>query len=188
MEKVRKWIEAKRLGLDSHILPSAMTAVVKIKVPKSGYRGVSWVQVCSRWRMRLMHHGVMLASSSHVSKEDAARAYNTALRSALENGIRIKGAEFNVIKADEECTDASSDPTRVINKVAVAPTQRPVPPLAALPPAEVKLMEQHKPSDDVGDVPDLGLGMYNSDGSGDSDFDSDDAEDHDHGGNDRPTR
>ena len=191
MEKVRKWIEAKRLGLPPQRLPSALVADLKIKIPQSDYRGVSWSSHRSRWRMRLQKKLGTLAESYHDSEDDAARAYNAALRSALEDGIAFQRVEFNVIKADEERTDATGN-----NEVSVAPARRPDPALTALPPAEVKLMEQHKPTDvvdsdpdpdsDIVDIPDLGLGMYDSDDADDSDLDPN--AEGDGGGNDRSTR
>ena len=190
--RVRDWIEANRLGHPPQALPLAMAADMKsIKKPKCTYKGVTWEEKMSMWRMRLTHNSNNIASGYFRSADDAARAYNAALKSALEHGIKFKYVKrFNVIEADKVLTDAHGN-----NEVAAAPAQLPVPALAALPPAEVKLMEQHETthdlecpsdpdSDDV-DIPDLGLGMYDSDDADESDSDSDAKGD---GGHDRSTR
>ena len=194
--RVRGWIEANRLGLPPQTLPLAMAADLKMKSPTSTYRGVTWDKSRSMWRMRLIRGKKCIATAFESSEDDAARAYNAALKSALENGITFnKRVKLNVIKADAERSDADAIRS---NEVAVAPAPQPDPALAALPPAEVKLMEQHEATDVVDsdpdsdsedvDIPDLGLGMYDSDSDDADDSDLDPDAEGDAGGNDRSTR
>ena len=76
------------------------------------------------WRMRLTQRDVhgkstTITSGYYRSADDAARAYNAALKSAVERGIPFKKVKFNVIKADQARTDAKGKPKSRFQGVVV---------------------------------------------------------------------
>ena len=71
------------------------------RYPKSDYHGVSWVAKRSKWRMRLYTRDkTVVAEKLFASEHDAARAYNTALKDAMDKGFNFANATPNVIEAD----------------------------------------------------------------------------------------
>jgi hypothetical protein len=70
------------------------------------------------WRMRLFRKSKVIASGFYRSADDAARAYNAALKSAKENGECLK-LPFLEIKADEPRTDAKGKPKSRFRGVVV---------------------------------------------------------------------
>lgn len=45
---------------------------------KSGYKGVSWVEISKKWRARITYEGKQIQLGYYEDKRDAAQAYNKA--------------------------------------------------------------------------------------------------------------